>query len=88
MAAKLVLSALLCATGALSARSDPTKFTGRLFLSNGEVVEVVSTRTGGPAGSTEIIAARFSSGDVLTVSEKTDQILRRSETRFSDGTTT
>ena len=85
---RLVLTTLLCAWAALPARSDTTKFAGRLFLSNGDVVEVVSTRTGNAAGSTNTLAARFSSGDVMTVSSKSDHLLQRSETRISDGRTT
>ena len=81
---KGLLLSFLVATAAYGSES---KVAGRVFLSSGEVAEVICTRKGSPTGATATLTARFSSGIVVTVSSKEDLTRRHGETRISDGKT-
>ena len=85
--AKMHKGLLLSFLVATAAYGSESKVAGRVFLSSGEVAEVICTRKGSPTGATATLTARFSSGIVVTVSSKEDLTRRHGETRISDGKT-
>lgn len=72
---------------AFPVHGSEAKRTGRVFLSSGEVAEVICTRTEAVRATTATLTARFSSGIVVTVSSKADYVRKHGETRISDGKT-